>query len=89
MILRTAPGDEVHLLYRAFSVTLSRRHHYHLREPVGNLTLIKTQSIAHYIISIDRRELEVCLSVHHTDFYTEPIIPPHIIIATVFSIPAC
>lgn len=71
----------------------SSHHHYHLREPVSNLTLIKTQSIAHYTISIDRRELEVSLideslSPSHTHGYTEPIIPPYLTISKIFSIPA-
>lgn len=35
--------------------------HYQLIQPVYNVSLIKTQSIAHYTVSIDRRELEVCL----------------------------
>lgn len=69
----------------------SSHHHYHLREPVSNLTLIKTQSIAHYTIAIDRRELEVCLidetlSPSHRLLYQThyPTTPPN----TVFSIPA-
>lgn len=45
-------------------------HHYHHREPVSNLTLIKTKSIAHYTNAIDRRELEVRLI---DDRYTQTI----------------
>lgn len=33
----------------------SRYHHRHLGEPVSNLTLIRTQSIAHYTIPADGR----------------------------------
>lgn len=61
-------------------------------EPVGNLTLIKVQSIAYYTNSTDRRELEVCLiDERYTQTIpqtTEPIISRILIMSTIFSIPA-
>ncbi len=99
-VVRDSAGWWSTLLHCCFSYTLcditlygkTSRHHYHLREPVSNLTLIKTQSIAHYAIAIDRRELEVRLiDERHSQTITQTtILSPlsHLTIPTVFSIPA-
>lgn len=69
-------------LWSLYDRGISNLHHYHLREPLTNLTLIKTQSITHYTKATDRKGLEV--SDHHKDNYTST----HLIISTIFSISA-